>query len=61
MKTIVAKEGMWLTQSQIDDECGRTFVKMVSGFGDLNSLYRDATNDEKLAWEAEYRNDNEEE
>lgn len=47
-----AKKGGWLTQAALDNEDNRIFVREVSGFGDLDALYRDATAEEKAEWEA---------
>lgn len=46
MNTIIAKEGMWLFN-------GESFVKKVSGFGDL-SKWEEVTEDFKTQWEAEH-------
>ena len=46
MNTIIAKEGTWLFN-------GESFVKKVSGFGDL-SKWEEVTEDFKTQWEAEH-------
>ena len=46
MNTIIAKEGMWLFN-------GESFVKKVSGFGDL-SKWEEVTTDFKAQWEIEH-------
>lgn len=46
MNTIIAKEGMWLFN-------GESFVKKVSGFGDL-SKWKEVTDDFKTQWEVEH-------
>lgn len=46
MNTLIAKEGMWLFN-------GESFVKKVSGFGDL-SKWEEVTEDFKTQWEVKY-------
>ena len=46
MNTLIAKEGMWLFN-------GESFVKRVSGFGDL-SKWQEVTDECKAQWEAEH-------
>lgn len=46
MNTIQAQEGMWLFN-------GESFVKKVSGFGDL-SKWEEVSEDFKTQWEAEH-------
>ena len=46
MNTIQAQEGMWLFN-------GESFVKKVSGFGEL-SKWEEVTDDFKIQWEAEH-------
>lgn len=46
MNTIIAKEGMWLFN-------GESFVKKVSGFGDL-SKWEEVTDEFKVQWDAEH-------
>ena len=46
MNTIQAQEGMWLFN-------GESFVKKVSGFGDL-SKWEEVTEELKMQWEAEH-------
>lgn len=52
MNTRIAQDGMWLTQATIDDEAGRTFAKEVSGFGDLDALFIEWTDEQKTEWES---------
>ena len=52
MKKKEARPGGWLTQATAIDENNRIFVKSVAGFGDLETLYRDATDEEKTEWDA---------
>ena len=54
MKERIAKENQWLTNATLDNEAERIFVKKVSGYGDLDALFRDATQEEKDKWEAEH-------
>lgn len=53
MNTRKATPGHWLTQANLDNESNRIFVHEVAGFGDLDAAYREATDEEKAAWEAE--------
>ena len=46
MNTIQAQEGMWLFN-------GESFVKKVSGFGDL-SKWEEVTEEFKIQWEEEH-------
>ena len=46
MNTIQAQEGMWLFN-------GESFVKKVSGFGNL-SKWKEVTEDFKVQWEIEH-------
>lgn len=57
MKKREARPGAWLTQATAIDESNRIFVKSVAGFGDLETLYRDATEEEKTEWDAAYPED----
>lgn len=61
MKERKAKKGHWLTQVQLDDEALRIFVKAVAGYGDLDALYKEVSDDYKAAWEAEHPADEPEE
>ena len=54
MKERVAQDGYWLTQSSIEDEQSRTFARKVAGYGDLDSLFVEWTDEQKSAWEKEY-------
>lgn len=49
-----ASEGMWLTQSVLQEEEGRIFVKEVAGYGDLDNLFTEWTDSEKEEWEEEH-------
>lgn len=54
MNQLKAKKGQWLTNVSVEDESSRIFVKAVCGMGDLNALFRDATDEEKQAWEKDH-------
>lgn len=54
MNTRTASEGKWLTQSSLEEEQNRIFVKQVAGFGDLDTLFTEWTDSEKAAWEEEH-------
>lgn len=49
-----ASEGMWLTQSQLTEEEGRIFVKEVAGYGDLDNLFTEWSDEQKTQWEEEH-------
>lgn len=54
MKTIRAKEGMFLTQKSVRKEEWRTFCKEVTlSTNDSEDNWRDAYADEKIAWDKE--------
>ena len=57
MKTRKATPGHWLTQANLDNESNRIFVHEIAGFGDLDNLYRDATDEEKSEWDAAHPQD----
>lgn len=46
MNTLIAKDGMWLFN-------GESFVKKVSGFGDLSN-WEEVTDEYKIQWEIEH-------
>lgn len=55
MKTITAKEGMYLTQNYEVSIMERTFITEICGPDDLNeNEWRDATKEELEEWEAEF-------
>ena len=54
MNTRQAQEGYWLTQSSLDFERDRIFVKTVCGYGDLNTVYTEWSDADKTAWESQY-------
>lgn len=47
LKTRTASAGMWLTQATDDDH---GFYKEVSGFGDLDALFTEWTDEQKEAF-----------
>lgn len=55
MGTKQASKSKWLTQSVLNNEEERIFVKEVSGFGDLDSLFTEWTNTKKKQWENEHQ------
>lgn len=57
MNTRKATPGHWLTQAVLDNESNRIFVHEVAGFGDLDNLYGDATDEEKREWDAAHPQD----
>lgn len=57
MKEIKAKEGMYLTQSAEVSE-GRIYVTAIKGVNVNESDWRDATLEEKLAYEESIRENN---
>lgn len=46
---------MWLTQATLEDESTRTFAHRVAGYGDLDSLFTEWTDEQKAEWEAEHQ------
>lgn len=51
MKERTAHKGYWLTQATLEDEASRTFAKKVAGFGNLDALYVEWTDEQKEQWE----------
>ena len=55
MNELTAKEGMWLTQATLENEEKRGFWKRLYPAASLTPAdFRDATEEEKAAWEAEH-------
>lgn len=54
MKERIAQDGFWLTQATIDDEASRTFGTKVCGYGDLDSLFVEWSDEQKAEWEREH-------
>ena len=48
---------MWLTNATIDDENNRIFAHEVAGYGDLDALFTEWTDEQKEQWEAEHPQD----
>ena len=59
MKEIIANEGFWLTQITIENEENRIFVRKVAGFGNLNEIYTQWTDEQKSAWEEQHKEEEE--
>lgn len=55
MKERIAQAGFWLTQATIEDEASRTFARKVCGYGDLDSLFVEWSDEQKAEWEAEHQ------
>jgi hypothetical protein len=51
---ITSQEYMWLTQANLEDEAQRSFFKKVAGYGDLETLFTEWTDEQKSAWEEEH-------
>ena len=54
MKERIAQDGYWLTQATIEDEASRTFARKVAGFGDIDNLFVEWSNEQKEQWESEH-------
>lgn len=54
MNERIAQDGFWLTQANIEDEASRTFAKKVCGYGDLDSLFTEWSDEQKAEWEREH-------
>lgn len=54
MRERIAQEGFWLTQANIEDEASRTFARKVCGYGDLDSLFTEWSDEQKAEWEREH-------
>lgn len=54
MKERIANEGMWLTQANLEDETARTFFKECAGFGNLDELFIEVSDEYKQEWEEEH-------
>ena len=61
MNERIAPDNKWLTNATVENEADRIFAKKVSGYGDLDSIYREASQEEKDKWEEEYNDINEQE
>ena len=54
MKERIPSAGYWLTQATIENEAERIFVKKVSGYGDLDNLFTEWSEEQKAEWEEEH-------
>ena len=54
MKERIANNGFWLTQANVEDEASRTFARKVCGYGDLDSLFVEWSDEQKKEWEQEH-------
>lgn len=50
----VAQENHYLTEATLTDESARSFGRKVQIIPDLTGYWRDATEEEKVQWEAIY-------
>lgn len=57
MKERIAKENQWLTNTTVENEAERIFVKKVSGYGDLDNLFTEWSEEQKAEWEREHPRD----
>lgn len=56
MKTIKAKDGMYLTQVSVENEENRIFIREIAGMSVNEADLRDASAKEKAEWEQEHQN-----
>lgn len=54
MKERIAKENQWLTNATVENEAERIFVKKVAGYGDLDNLFTEWSEEQKAEWEREH-------
>lgn len=54
MKERIAQEGFWLTQANLEDEANRLFSKKVCGYGDLDNIFAEWSDEQKAEWEREH-------
>lgn len=45
---------MWLTQATLESEESRTFATEACGFGNLDELFTEWTDEQKEEWEREH-------
>jgi len=55
MKTIKASAEHFLTQTNVENEESRLFVREISGMGINEADWREATPEEKAEWEAAHQ------
>ena len=58
MKELISRDGYWLTQASVENESDRTFAQKVCGFGDLESLFVEWTQEQREAWETAHLDEN---
>jgi len=54
MNTRQATTGNWLTQASLDNEMDRIFVKEACGYGDLDNIFAEWSDEQKAEWEKEH-------
>ena len=54
MKTRKANNGYWLTQAELIDGETRCFWRKVSGYGDIENLFTEWSDEQKAEWEKEH-------
>lgn len=54
MKERIAQEGNWLTQANLAENEERQFWTKVSGYGDLDNLFTEWSDEQKAEWEREH-------
>ena len=54
MNERIAQEGFWLTQATLAEDEQRQFWTSVSGYGDLDSLFVEWSDEQKAEWESEH-------
>ena len=54
MKTRKANNGYWLTQAELENESERMFWKEVSGYGDIDNIFTEVSDEYKAQWEQEH-------
>lgn len=57
MKERIAKAGFWLTQATLAENEERQFWTKVSGYGDLDNLFTEWSDEQKAEWEREHPRD----
>lgn len=54
MKERIPSAGYWLTQATLAEDEQRQFWTSVSGYGDLDSLFTEWSDEQKAEWEREH-------
>lgn len=57
MKERIAKAGDWLTQATLAENEERQFWTKVSGYGDLDTLFTEWSEEQKARWKEEHPNE----